>query len=135
MKYIDPNLKHMKKALKILFEDLQNCLNTLNINEYEKTCERIFKKIYDNLRSELSNKIEMITKLDLFDKENIVDDDNLSINSNSSVKNTNVLKPSQYTVIKSVYIDSLNDLDKSFGKYFVDTQLFLNYFEDIRVRK
>jgi hypothetical protein len=44
-----------------------------------------------------------------------------------------VLSPSEYNVIKSTFDNSLSEKDKSFGKVFSQTQLFMNYFEEVRL--
>ena len=113
----------------------------------------------------MASKIEELSKVDLFEKEvfNKIDlninknieearESQVKINSNiesyskselnrdsrssnQTYNNINVLKPAQYNIIRSAFEKSLNEKDKSFGKSFSHTQLFLNYFEDLRVKK
>jgi hypothetical protein len=50
-------------------------------------------------------------------------------------QNIKILKHSEYNVIKSTFEKALNEKDKSFSKVFSQTQLFMSYFEEVRLRK
>jgi hypothetical protein len=112
------------KNLKALLIDMMDSLY-FNDNIYF-TCEKIYKKIFDSLKSEIAFKIEKIAKQDIF---------KLEVNESNAKKESSILNTNQYDQVRQMFEKSLNMKDLSFGKAFSQTQLFLNYFEDMRVRK
>lgn len=128
IKFTEPYLKNLKEIIKTYLNDIQISINSKNNEEYNKTCEKIYKKIRENLKSELVDRMEEITKIDLYNKDKEEESDNKSeLNSISSYS-----RPSQYNFIRRKYLDFMNEKDKSFGQLFTHTQLFINYFEDLR---
>jgi len=177
-----------------------------NIYDRDKICQRIYRRIFDNLRSELAVKIENVAKNPSIweeaeveyqvvnthplnhinginsrskspflkcDSSNIKNNPitnteteinhediapqirikklssriykthrDLSLNHSNNIfdKNDNiddkneVLNFTQYNLIKSSFIESLNVKDKSFGQAFTNTQIFISYFEDMRIK-
>jgi hypothetical protein len=94
-----------------------------NQSEYQDICKKIYKKVFEHLKSELSKKIEDIAKENSFSKSR----------SDSNLKNDiPLLNHSEINEIKSLFLNYLNEKDKLFGKTFVNTQLFLNRYEKIR---
>ncbi len=129
----------MRGLLDKFYRNIENS----SYNKKEKICEKIYKKIFDNLKSELALKIEALAKIDLFDKQTSNDSEDYNFvgrrSTDSNDKNNQnlpkVLKPSQYNVIRNTYVQSLNPKDREFGTKFSQTQIFINYFEDIRMKK
>lgn len=75
----------------------------------------------------------MMTKLDLFHKK----DDDYAENNITEEDSTfdRDYRPSHYNTVRNAYISALSEKDKSFGKCFAQTQLFLSYYEDYRIKK
>jgi hypothetical protein len=128
----EPYLKNLKSILETLFGEL-----SLDPSFSDKVCEKIYKKVFETLRSELACKIEIKAKEELMrtiqhsnTSEDGEDQTNEHLHKHShSLYN---VRPSHYQLMKSNFVESLNENDKSFGKTFCQTQLFLNYDEDFK---
>jgi hypothetical protein len=96
----------------------------------------LYKKIYENIRGELATNIENMYKVTNVEEHyfnnnigNILEIERKSANGGAS--NEQLIRQSKFTMVRKKYIEYLHEKDKDFGLEFCQTQLFLNFYEEL----
>jgi hypothetical protein len=100
-------------------KNLKDYLKTsLNVSESSE----IYRKIYDKLRSELINSIEMMVKTSRVEEHYL---------TNTVENDDSGIRYSRFSIVRRKFIEFLSEKDKCFGAEFGQTQIFLNYYNEL----
>ena len=99
-----------------------------------KETTQLFTKIYEVVKTELVSKIEMMIKISGVEEHYLTNNmGNLFHNSDpaSISQDEKLIRYSRFSIVRRKFVEFLDDKDKYFGSEFSQTQIFLNYHNDI----
>jgi hypothetical protein len=120
IKYAEPYLKNLKDIIKI--------------GLHNKETTQLYTKIYEVIKSELISNIEMMIKMSGVEEHYLINNmGNIfhNIDSASIAQDEKLIRYSRFSIVRRKFVEFLEDKDKHFGAEFSQTQIFLNYHNDI----